>query len=58
MFWVIPLDERNSWDRRIPYYLRIRDHFASLIEKGALLPSQKLPPERQLRDRLQITRVI
>ena len=57
MSWAIPLDERNSWDRRIPYYLRIRDHFASLIEKGTLLPSQKLPPERQLRDRFQITRV-
>ena len=57
MTWAIPRDERNGWDRRIPYYLRIRDHFASMIEKGALLPGQKLPPERELKDRLQTTRV-
>ena len=57
MTWTIPRDERSGQDRRIPYYLRIRDHFASLIEKGVLPPGGKLPPERELRDGLQTTRV-
>lgn len=57
MSWAIPRDARNGRDRRIPYYLRIRDHFASLIEKGTLRHGQKLPPERELRDRFRTTRV-
>ena len=57
MAWDIPGDERNGGDRLIPYYLRIRDHFAALIEKGSLSPGGKLPPERDLRDQLQTTRV-
>ena len=57
MSWALPKDERGSWNRRIPYYLLISDHFASLIEKGELLPGRQLPPERELRDRFQTTRV-
>lgn len=57
MTWAILRGERDGGDRRIPYYLRIRDHFASMIEKGELQPGAKLPPERELRDRLQTTRV-
>ncbi len=57
MNWSIPSNERSAWDRRVPYYLRIRDHFASLIEKGALVPATKLPSERQLSHRFEITRV-
>ncbi len=57
MDWSIPSNERRAWDRRVPYYLRIRDRFAALIEKGSLLPGTKLPPERELRDQFQITRV-
>ena len=29
MPWDIPRDERNGGDRRIPFYLRITDHFAA-----------------------------
>lgn len=55
--WSIPDNDRRSWDRKIPYYLRIRDHFASLIDTGRLAPGMKLPPERTLGDRFAITRV-
>ena len=55
--WSIPNQVRTSWDRKVPYYLRIRDHFASLIETGALGPGMKLPPERTLSDEFRITRV-
>lgn len=41
----------------MPYYLRIRDHFASLIERGSLVSGEKLPSERKLKDRFRITRV-
>ena len=57
MPWDIPRDERNGGDRRIPFYLRIRDHFAASIEQGALPAGRKLPSERELRDRFQTTRV-
>jgi len=57
MSWAAPKGDRGSWDQRIPYYLLIRDHFASLIENGELSPGEKLPPERELRDRFQTTRV-
>ena len=57
MSWGAPKSDRGSRDRRIPYYLLIRDHFALLIEKGELLPGEKLPPEREVRDRFQTTRV-
>ena len=46
-----------SWDRTIPCYLRIRDHFASMIEAGTLTSGMKLPPERALSDAFRITRV-
>ena len=55
--WSIPNQVRTSWDRKVPYYLRIRDHFASLIETGALSPGMKLPPERMLGEKFRITRV-
>lgn len=57
MSWAVPKGERGRRDQRIPYYLQIRDHFASLIENSELLPGKKLPPERELRDRFQTTRV-
>ena len=55
--WSIPEETRKSWDRRIPYYLRFRDHFAAVIEAGALAPGAKLPPERALAEEFSITRV-
>ncbi len=55
--WSIPEGARKSWDRRIPYYLRVRDHFASLIEAGTLAPQSKLPPERVVSDAFGITRM-
>ena len=55
--WSIPKGLRQSWDRKVPYYLRVRDHFTSLIETGALAPQAKLPSERVLGDIFQITRV-
>ncbi len=55
--WSIPDDARKSWDRRIPYHLRFRDHFAGMIEAGALVPGTKLPPERALAEDFSITRV-
>ncbi len=55
--WSIPKGLRQSWDRKVPYYLRVRDHFASLIETGALAPQAQLPSERVLGDIFHITRV-
>lgn len=55
--WSIPSETRKSWDRRIPYYLRFRDHFAAMIGAGALAPGDKLPPERVLAAEFSITRV-
>ncbi len=57
MNWSISDEVRSTWDRRVPYYLRLRDHFALLIEKQALVSGKKLPSERELSDRFQITRV-
>ena len=54
--WSIPIDTRKSWDQRIPYYVRIRNHFAGLIDTGALAPGAKLPPERILQDQFRVTR--
>jgi DNA-binding GntR family transcriptional regulator len=55
--WSISEGTRKSWDRKVPYYLRIRDHFASLIEAGTLAPQSKLPPERAVGDAFGITRM-
>lgn len=55
--WSIPEETRKSWDRRIPYYMRFRDHFATMIEAGSLAPGTKLPPERALSEEFSITRV-
>ena len=55
--WSIPEKTRKSWDRRIPYYVRFRDHFAAMIEAGTLAPGTKLPPERALAEEFSITRV-
>ncbi len=54
--WSIPIESRKSWDQRTPYYVRIRDHFAALIEAHALAPGAKLPPERVLQDQFKVTR--
>jgi DNA-binding GntR family transcriptional regulator len=56
MPWSIPIDTRKSWDQRIPYYVRIRNHFAALIDSGALASGAKLPPERILQDQFKVTR--
>jgi len=55
--WSIPDETRKSWDRKIPYYVRLRDHFAAMIEAGTLAPGTKLPPERALAEEFSITRV-
>ena len=55
--WSIPKQARKSWDRKVPYYLRFRDHFAEMIEAGTLAPGSKLPPERVLAEQFSITRV-
>jgi len=55
--WSISDETRKSWDRRIPYYMRFRDHFAAMIEAGALASGAKLPPERALAEEFSITRV-
>ncbi len=55
--WSIPNEIRKSWDRKTPRYLRIRDHFAALLEAGTLTSGMKLPPERTLSDEFRITRV-
>ncbi len=57
IYWSIPAKTRKSWDRRIPYYVRFRDHFAAMIEAGTLASSTKLPPERALAEEFSITRV-
>ena len=55
--WSIPDETRKSWDRRVPYYMRFRNHFAAAIEAGTLPPGTKLPPERALAEEFSITRV-
>ncbi len=55
--WSIPDETRKAWDRRVPYYVRVRDHFATMIEAGTLAPGTKLPPERTLAAEFSITRV-
>ncbi len=57
LHWSIPDDTRKSWDRKIPYYIRFRDHFAAMIKAGTLLPNAKLPSERALAEDFSITRV-
>ena len=36
--------------------MRIRDHFAGLVDTGALAPGAKLPPERVLQEQFKVTR--
>jgi len=55
--WSIPDETRKSWDRKVPYYVRLRDHFTTMIEAGTLAPGTKLPPERTLAEEFSITRV-
>ena len=55
--WSIPKSTRQSWDRKVPHYRRVRDHFASLIGAGVLAPQAKLPSERDVGEVFQITRV-
>lgn len=55
--WSIPEDSRESWDRKIPYYQRFRDHFARMIKAGTLVPGIRLPAERVLAEEFSITRV-
>jgi len=55
--WSISEDVRKSWDRKIPYYMRLRDHFSEMIEAGTLAPGYKFPPERVLAEEFSITRV-
>jgi len=43
--------------RSLPYYLRIRDHFAAQIDQGALKPHTQLPSERTLSETLKISRM-
>ena len=54
IYWSIPEITRKSWDRKIPYYVRLRDHFAAMIEAGTLAPGTKLPPERALAEEFSI----
>lgn len=56
-YWSIPEETRKSWDRKIPYYVRFRDHFGAMIAAGTLAPGTKLPPERVLAEEFSITRV-
>ncbi len=44
-------------DRKIPYYLQFRNHFAAMIEAGTLASGAKLPSERALAEEFSITRV-
>ena len=55
--WSISEGARKFWDRRVPYYLRVRDHFASLIEAGTLAPQSRLPSERVVGAAFGITRM-
>lgn len=57
MSWSISDEARSSWDRKVPYYQRIRDHFLKMIETGALSTGSQLPPERILAEEFSITRV-
>ena len=55
--WSIPNETRKSWDRKIPYHMHFRDHFASMIEAQTLAPGSKFPPERTLAEEFEISRV-
>lgn len=57
--WSLPdeTEARKSWDRRIPHYIRLRDHLVAMIEAGTLTPGSKLPPERSLSEEYSITRI-
>jgi DNA-binding GntR family transcriptional regulator len=55
--WSISASVRKSWDRKTPYYMRLRDHFAGMIETGALVAGSKFPPERALAEEFSITRM-
>ena len=55
--WSTPDETRKSWDRKIPYYMQFRNHFAAMIGAGTLAPGTKLPPERALAEEFSITRV-
>ncbi len=55
--WSISEEVRKSWDRKIPYYIRFRDHFTAMIEAGTLAPGAKFPPERALAEDFSITRM-
>jgi len=55
--WSISEQARKSWDRKIPYYMRFRDHFTAMIEAGTLAHGSKFPPERALAEEFSITRV-
>ena len=49
--------ERRAWDRRTPYFVRVRDHLVGLIDAGVLAPDSRLPAERELSETFQMTRV-
>lgn len=55
--WSISDQDRKSWDRKTPYYIRFRDHFTAQIETGSLAPGAKFPPERTLAEEFSITRM-
>ena len=55
--WSISEHTRKSWERKVPYYLRFRDHFTAMIEAGTLAPGSKFPPERVLAEDFSITRM-
>ncbi len=57
VYWSTPDEVRKSWDRKVPYYMRFRDHFAAMIEAGTLAPGTKMAPERVLAEEFSITRV-
>jgi len=56
-FWSIPEANNKPKGQKIPHHLRLRDHFAGEIENGALSPGSRLPPERNLAEQLDITRI-
>ncbi|MFV2001794.1 MAG: UTRA domain-containing protein [Paracoccaceae bacterium] len=63
--WTIPEKPKGSIsenagksrDRKAPYYTRIRDHIAGMIEAGTLRAGDRLPPERAMAEEFSITRV-
>jgi DNA-binding GntR family transcriptional regulator len=55
--WSISDQDRKSWDRKTPYYIRFRNYFTALIEQGSLAPGAKFPPERTLAEDFSITRM-